>query len=210
MKKLLILLLAVFLTPALAFAWGNHINKHDAHRGHTPPSVHSPRPTPAPSPSPSPSPVPVPPVTGNSIALENVWLTGYAALDNTPAKSPRTDLDGHTGTAGGDCTFDNPTTLAVGHVITNGVDKGDFAYGTKFYVPKLQCYFQAADTCGDGQTPQNIACHTPERGSLQLDLYVGSSLDPSVLTCEDNMTDIYSVIENPIAGLPVKTGNICN
>lgn len=159
-----------------------------------------------PSPAPSPSPAPTPAPSSGSIALSNVYITGYADGDNTPPGSPETYLDGIEGVAGGNCTYDNPTTMAVGHVITNGNDKADFAYGTKFYVPALKCYFKAADTCGDGPTPQNRACHKPERGSLQLDAYVGPK---GTASCEEAMTGIYNVIQNPIAGLPVNVGNIC-
>lgn len=164
--------------------------------------------TPVPTPPPAPTPTPPPPApSGNSISLSNVWITGYADGDNTPPGSPVTWLDGHEGKAGGNCTYDNPTTMAVGHVITNGVDKADFPYGTKFYVPALQCYFSAQDTCGDGSRPQDKPCHKPERGSLQLDAYVGPK---GTAQCESNMTKLYSVIQNPLPGLPVKVGNICN
>ena len=161
--------------------------------------------TPAPVPSRSPAPKPTP--SNGSIALSNVYITGYADGDNTPPGSPVTWLDGIEGVAGGNCTYENPTTLAVGHVITIGKDKGDFAYGTKFYVPELKCYFAAKDTCGDGPTPQNRACHKPEKGSLQLDIYVGPK---GTTRCEESITRIYNVVQNPIAGLPVKVGNICN
>lgn len=148
---------------------------------------------------------------GNSISLSNVYITGYADGDNTPPGSPVTDLDGHHGVAGGDCTYSNPTSMAVGHVITNGVDKGDFAYGTIFYVSNVNkgggCYFKAVDTCGDGSNPQNGPCHKPEQGSLQLDAYVGPK---GTASCEESMTKLYNVIQNPLPGLPVKQGNICN
>jgi hypothetical protein len=45
----------------------------------------------------------------------------------------------------------DPITLAAGHSIINGKDIGDYAYGTKFYVPNLRKYFTAADACGDGK-----------------------------------------------------------
>jgi hypothetical protein len=151
----------------------------------------------------------VPPTTGG-ISLSNVYITGYADGDNTPPGSPETYLNGISGTAKGDCTYNNPTTMAVGHVITNGKDVGDFAYGTKFYVPELQCYFSAQDTCGDGPTPQNQPCHslkTADKGAtLWLDAYVGPK---GTASCEEAMTKLYSVVQNPVAGLPVKQGNIC-
>lgn len=210
MKKILSLLLAIFLIPSLALAWEGH---HHRHHGRTPPPISSPTPTPPPTPPPpppAPSPTPAPPSPvpmPGSIAIENVWITGYADGDNTPPGSPVTDLDGHHGTAGGNCSYQTPTTIAVGHVITNGNDVGDFAFGTKFYVPQLQCYFSAQDTCGDGSKPQNGPCHKPEQGSLQLDIYVGPK---GTADCESAITKIYSVIQNPLPGLPTKVGNICN
>lgn len=168
-------------------------------------------PTPSPVPPPPPVTPPVtPPSTGGSITLTNVFITGYADGDNTPPGVPDVDLDGHHGVAGGDCTYANPTTMAVGHVITNGNDKGDFAYGTKFYVADMKggpCYFVAQDTCGDGNTPQNGACHKPEEGSLQLDAYVGHNGSAS---CEESMTTQHTVIQNPPAGLAAVAHNICN
>ncbi len=167
-------------------------------------------PTTSPPSPPPPTPVP-PPITTGSISRSNVYVTGYADGDNTPPGSPVTFLNGITGVAKGDCTYNNPTTMAVGHVITNGNDVGDFAYGTKFYVPALQCYFSAQDTCGDGPSPQTQPCHSlksADKGAtLWLDAYVGPK---GSATCEDAMTKLYSVVENPVAGLPVKTGNICN
>lgn len=144
--------------------------------------------------------------TTGSVSLSNVYITGYADGDNTPKGSPVTYLNGIEGVAHGDCTFSNPTSMAVGHVITNGKDVGDFVYGTKFYVPALQCYFSAQDTCGDGSAPQNGPCHKPEEGSLQLDAYVGPN---GTASCEESMTKQYSVVKNPLAGLPVKVGYIC-
>lgn len=174
----------------------------------TPPAP-APSPSPVPPPAPAPTPPAPPPVGGTSLSF--VYITGYADGDNTPPGSPVTFLNGITGVAGGNCTYANPTTMAVGHVITNGQDIGDFAYGTKFYVPELKCYFSAQDTCGDGPSPQSQPCHslkTADKGAtLWLDAYVGPK---GTASCEDAMTKLYSVIENPVSGLPVKQGNICN
>lgn len=229
--KIISLLAAVVLFPGtVAYAWEGHHN-HQSHQdnshqnsGHnhkgnngngngggtpTPSPAPTPSPTPTPPPAPTPSPVP-PPVTTGGIVLANVWITGYADGDNTPPGVPTVDLDGHHGVAGGNCTYANPTTMAVGHVITNGNDVGDFAYGTIFYVADMNgsgCYFIAQDTCGDGNTPQNGACHKPEQGSLQLDAYVGPNGSAS---CEDSMTAIHTVIENPPSGLSAVAHNVCN
>lgn len=222
--KIISLLAAVLLFPGtVVYAWDGY-HSHQWHRddshqssGHnhkgsggsnTPTPTPTPSPTPTPPPAPTPSPVP-PPVTGGKV-LANVYITGYADGDNTPKGVPTVDLDGHHGVAGGNCTYANPTTMAVGHVITNGNDVGDFAYGTIFYVADINgqgCYFIAQDTCGDGNTPQNGACHKPEEGSLQLDAYVGPNGSES---CEEKMTTIHTVIQNPPAGLSAVAHNICN
>lgn len=171
--------------------------------------VTPPVPPPVPSPAPPPTPTPPPPIGG--VSLSSVYITGYADGDNTPPGSPVTFLNGIDGVAKGDCTYANPTTMAVGHVITKGQDIGDFAYGTKFYVPALKCYFSAQDTCGDGPSPQTQPCHslkTADKGAtLWLDAYVGPK---GTASCEDAMTKLYSVIQDPLSGLPVKKGNICN
>lgn len=231
MKKYLALVLGALLLPATALAYGhnnhwNHNQTTNQHHSHGSNSGNSnsggnnggTNPVPAPPPSPTPPPIipppVVPPVTGNSVALDNTYLTFYSEADNTPAGSSETDLGGHTGTLGGDCSYNNPTTIAVGFSLAGGKETDDFAYGTKFYVPTLQCYFVAADECGDGSSPQTQPCHqlhssnannnAPAGATLWLDGYEGPNN-----SCEDALTNIYSVIENPIAGLPVKTGFIC-
>lgn len=155
----------------------------------------------------------VPPVLSlNPITLLNVYTTGYSSYDNTPKGSLEIDLDGISGLAGGDGTYANPTTLAVGHSIINGKDIGDFPYGTIFYVSKFQKYFKASDSCGDTQTPQNQPCHSlkqaPKGATLWIDLYYGPSTDKAVLSCENSLTGLNTVIENPPANLPVIVGNI--
>jgi hypothetical protein len=155
---------------------------------------------------------PVTPPTTGGITLTNVYTTGYSSYDNTPRGSLQIDLDGHSGKAGGDGTYTNPTTLAIGHSIINGKDIPDFPYGTMFYVPNLKKYFSAQDTCGDGNTPQNGPCHslkTADKGAtLWLDLYVGPSTSSSVISCEEAITALHTVIQNPANNLPVISGNV--
>jgi len=207
MKRLaLVTTLLLLLIPGLTFADSRHHRKH-----HAPPPVVTPPPPPV---TPPPPVVPPPPSTSGSIALDNTYLTFYSEADNTPKGSNRIDLGGHTGTLGGDCTYQNPTTIAVGFSLAGGTETDDFAYGTKFYVPALQCYFVAADQCGDGPSPQTQPCHqlhssnpnknAPAAAQRWLDAYEGPNN-----SCEDALTDLYSVIENPVAGLPVKQGFIC-
>jgi hypothetical protein len=124
-------------------------------------------------------------------SLKCIAISSYFShslrIGNTPRGSTQIDLGGHSGNAGGTGTYSDPITLAVGHSIINGKDIGDYAYGTKFYVPNLRKYFTAADACGDGNTPQAGPCHTGFNGHVWLDLYVGGSLANGVLSCEDSI-----------------------
>lgn len=221
MKKPLLFLLFVIATDLAFFGYGVYaattsitVNGSDTLTAICAKLTIPPVQPPAPSPAPTPSPTP-PPVTSGSKSLRNVYLTFYAPQDNTPTGSTRIDLGGHVGTLGGDCTYNNPTTIAVGYSLAGGKETDDFAYGTKFYVPSLQCYFSALDQCGDTSSPQTQPCHqlhsskadnnAPAGATLWLDAYEGPNN-----ACENDLTDLYSIIENPVAGLPVKVGNICN
>lgn len=173
----------------------------------TPPPSPTPPPTPPPTPTPSPSPTPPPITSGNELRY-TAYTTGYAALDNTPPGSTQIDLGGHSGNAGGTGTYANPITLAVGGSLATGKEVDDYPYGTKWYVPNLRKYFVAQDFCGDGPTPQNGPCHTGFQGHPWIDLYVGASLANAVLTCEDSITDLHLVIQNPASNYAVVPGAV--
>ncbi len=145
------------------------------------------------------TPPPVTPPAGNTSQeiRYQAYTTAYMSGDNTPPGSTQIDLGGHSGNAGGTGTYNDPITLAVGHSITGGQDVGDYPYGTKWYVPNLRKYFTAADSCGDGNTPQNGPCHTGYQGHIWLDLYLGVGSGSASLSCEDKVTDIHTVIQNP-------------
>lgn len=212
MKRLLFVAAAItIMFPLLALARG-HQDTHNGHQhnhGTQSPQVPStPKPSPVPVPTPPAAPVPSTPAQQAGEIRFTAYTTGYAALDNTPAGSTQIDLGGHSGNAGGTGTFSDPITLAVGHSIINGQDIGDYPYGTKFYVPNLRKYFSAADSCGDGNTPQNGPCHTGYQGHVWLDLYVGASLANGVLSCEDSITDLHLVIQNPASNYPVVPGAV--
>lgn len=205
------LLLAAFIIalPAIASAhWGGYHgnSNHSGHHGQKPPSVSPP--PPQQTPPPVVPPVVPPPATNGSEIRYVAYTSGYAALDNTPRGSTQIDLGGHSGNAGGTGTYGDPITLAVGHSIINGVDIGDYPYGTKWYVPNLRKYFTAADSCGDGNSPQNGPCHTGYQGHVWLDLYVGSSLSNRVLACENSITDLHLVIQNPATNYLVVPGAV--
>lgn len=138
----------------------------------------------------------------------NVYTTFYASGDNTPRGSTQIDLGGHSGNAGGTGTYADPITLAVGGSLINGKETDDYPYGTMFYFPDLKKYFKASDFCGDGNTPQNEACHTDidHPGVIQVDLYAGKGNFDS---CEDNLTGIRAVIINPANNLPTDIAPLC-
>lgn len=190
--------LLTLLVPAVALAhgWRHH---HRGSGGH-PPST-----SPVP---PVVTPVPTPPtVPATPEATMKVYTTFYASGDNTPKGSTITYLDGKEGNAGGTGTFQDPITLAVGHSIINGKDIADYPYGTMFYFPDLKKYFRAEDTCGDGNQPQNKPCHKSEKpGYVQLDLYAGNG---NFTSCENKLTGIRDVIQNPPTNLPVDTTPLC-
>jgi hypothetical protein len=202
------LALIIIALPASVLAYRGHSNrqhhwqKQQSHQ--TPPPAQTPPPV-------VPPPVP-PPTTGSGITLLNVYTTGYANADNTPAGSNATNLGGHSGVTGGTGTYANPTTVAVGGSIINGKEIDDFPYGTIFYIPHFQKYFIATDFCGDGNTPQNQPCHSlaqaPKGATLWLDLWVGGG-SANQNTCESNMTGLNTVYENPPSNLPVVSGEIC-
>lgn len=207
-KAVLVGSIILMCAPLLASAHSGHSqhsNGHKHNHGNTPP-VTTPKPVPPPVVIPGGT-TPPPPVVAGEIRF-TAYTTGYAALDNTPRGSTQIDLGGHSGNAGGSGTYSDPITLAVGHSIINGKDIGDYAYGTKFYVPNLRKYFIAADSCGDGNTPQSGPCHTGYQGHVWIDLYVGASLQSAVLSCEDNITDLHLVIENPASNYSVVPGAV--
>lgn len=169
-------------------------------------------------------PVVTPPATGE-IIIKNAYTTSYGYPDNTPGGTETHICVATTcawdsapaGTAGGDGTYANPITLAVGvsHIGGNEVD--DYQAGTIFYDPNLRRYFKVGDICGDGNSPQNGACHKSEvAGTIQLDLWAGGSnanttkaSDP-LTKCEDAITRTGTLIENPASNYLVVSGPVFN
>lgn len=214
MKKLLLGAAAIILiVPLLASAHGHfqRDNGHNNNHENNPP-VSDPKPMPVPVPTRNPVPVPTPP--SPSTGTENVFVaytTGYGYPDNTPAGNAISNPIIHTG-AGGTGTYADPITLAVGHSITNGKDTLDYPAGTRFYIPNLHKYFIVEDTCGDGNTPQNGPCHTGFDGHVWVDLWVGgtAATKSATLACEDAITDLHEVIENPASNYAVVSGPVFN
>lgn len=164
--------------------------------------------------------------TQNQRSVECVWtayITSYTWWDNTPPGSPTIAFSKADGAptvhdiAGGIGTYQNPITVAVGHVIEGGVDTPDYLPGTRFYSEAFQAYFMVEDTCGDGLTPQNKPCHNlKETGNeaapgaqVWLDIWIDGK-DVSVEdadACARALTKNYRVIQNPSPNYPVVEGS---
>jgi hypothetical protein len=163
------------------------------------------------APAPAPQAAAAAPVGGQQI---QAYLTGYSYFDNTPAGSPSISHPQVHRTAGGSGTYDDPITVAVGHSKAGGGDTLDWAAGTRFYVPSIKRYLIVEDTCGDGDSPQDGACHTgfPSSASTWLDVWVdgrdGSS--SSAGDCMGRLTGVHPVVVDPGPGLPVTTGSIAS
>ncbi len=139
-----------------------------------------------------------------------VYLTGYTYWDNTPPGSATIALPVIHKKAGGTGTYNDPLTLAVGHVIKAGDDKPDYPEGTRFYFPRLHKYAIVEDTCGDGPRPQNGPCHTGKGGKPWLDIYVGGSKMSADKSdgCSRKITGMQAAIINPGRNYPVSPGEL--
>lgn len=138
--------------------------------------------------------------TSTKDIIFTAYTTGYAWADNTPPGAAIAYPVIHQ-TAGGTGTYIDPITLATGYSIINGKNILDYATSTKFYIPALHRYFIVEDICGDGATPQNGPCHTGYLGNPWLDLWVGGNgtATSSVAACENLITNLHTVIQNPSA-----------
>jgi hypothetical protein len=186
----------------------------------TPTQTVTPTPTQTVTPSPTVTATPTPSQTTTPPASTEVrkqaYTTGYGWWDNTPAGS--SDISHpviHT-KAGGDGSYSNPVTIAVGHSIINGKDVLDYPAGTKMYIPNLQKYFIVEDTCGDGNTPQNGPCHQgyPAGTTTWVDVWIGgqSATHTQSDNCEGKLTDAngeaHLLIINPDHRYRVVSGDI--
>lgn len=207
MKRLLLVAaLLVVILPAVALAHGNYRHSNHRHHGYKNPPVVQPVPTIPPVVVP-PVQTPNPPVNGEKSF--QAYLTGYSFWDNTPPGSADISNPVIHSKAGGTGTFNDPITIAVGHSIINGKDILDYPAGTKFYIPNLHRYAIVEDTCGDGNSPQNGPCHTGHQGHPWLDIYVGKGASKQASdACMDSITEVHTIIQNPIATYPVVTGDI--
>ncbi|MCM3687298.1 LGFP repeat-containing protein [Kocuria rosea] len=124
------------------------------------------------------------------------FITGYTIHDNDPAGSRAIAYSSawdartvHT-EAGGIGTYTDPITLAA--------QIGDYAPGTRFYLPHVKRYFVLEDTCAScGQKPEWI------------DMWIGGSLAdsaPATTRCAEALTGYFEFEIDPPAGRPVVTG----
>ena len=139
-----------------------------------------------------------------------VYLTGYSFWDNTPPGSAAIARPVLHKRAGGDGTYKDPITIAVGHRIEDGVQSLDFEPGTRFYLPELMKYAIVEDVCGDGPQPQLGPCHIGHKGHPWLDIYVGGrSITPEQAeACMRSITGVQKALIHPARGYAVKKGEI--
>ncbi|MEG6507760.1 hypothetical protein V6C03_02145 [Methyloligella sp. 2.7D] len=127
--------------------------------------------------------------------LNNIYVTLYGHADNDPPGTDTTSLGGH---AGGTGTYDDPVTAAANSAGLSG----QFAYGTKFYVPELQKYFVIGDLMANNSG-----------GDAHVDLWVQSNAGTpqSVSNAAENaLTGNYQLILNPSPDEPVNHTRLIN
>lgn len=168
------------------------------------------------TPPPPPTPTPTPTSTPAGETRVQAYTTGYTYWDNTPPGSADISNPILHNKAGGVGTFADPITIAVGHSIIGGKDILDYPAGTKIYIPNVQKYFIVEDTCGDGNTPQNGACHKgyPSSTTTWLDMWIGgqSGTRSTTNTCAEKLTDAngeaHLAIINPAPNYKAVAGEI--
>jgi len=136
-----------------------------------------------------------------------VYLTGYSWFDNTPRGSAAIARPVLHNQAGGSGTYQDPITLAVGHV--KGIrHRMDYPAGTRFYFPNIRKYAIVEDLCGDGNRPQDGPCHSGKNGRPWLDIYVDGSRagERASDACMYRITGMQTAIMHPKNSYPVAVG----
>ena len=90
-------------------------------------------------------------------------------------------------------TYDHPATFAT--------DPGEFAPGTRIYVPYLQKYFIMEDGCAECSSDWQNGVH-------HVDLWMGPASmqpEPALDDCEGSITQSSDITVDPDPGLPVDT-----
>lgn len=141
-------------------------------------------------------------------------MTGYSVFDNTPPVSVAISHPSVHRTAGGTGTYEDPTTIAVGHSLATGEDVLDYPTGTRMYLPHLRRYGVVEDTCGDGPTPQDGPCHdlaeAPQGATTWLDVWIdgGGTTAEDAVACARQVTGLVTVVVEPRPDLAVDPGPI--
>lgn len=140
----------------------------------------------------------------------SAFLTGYSYWDNTPPGSAAIARPVIHREAGGVGTYEDPITLAVGHVIEPFKHTMDYPAGTRFYFPRIRKYAVVEDLCGDGRRPQDGPCHSGHKGHPWLDIYVGGKKTTAKHAewCMRKITGVQRATMNPKPGYPVVPGEI--
>ncbi len=138
------------------------------------------------------------------------YVTGYGYWDNTPPGSAEISKPVVHRKAGGKGSYEDPVTIAVGHVIEGGRQTLDFPPGTRLYLERLRKYAIVEDVCGDGNRPQDGPCHTGHQGHPWLDIYIGGAKRTRAETdaCARRITAVQDLIINPEPGYPVYAGEL--
>ncbi len=163
------------------------------------------------------------PMTSSEVRMQ-AYTTSYTYWDNTPPGSSIIAFSKSGGfptlhdEASGTGTYEDPITLAVGHVIDMATDTPDFAPGMRFYIPNIRRYFIVEDTCGDGDKPQNIPCHNlknpknmaPEGATVWLDLWIDGKdgTAQTVDNCANILTEVHTAIKDPEPDYLVVPGSV--
>jgi len=138
--------------------------------------------------------------TAPSGSTRTGFVTGYSTSDNDPqwsksiAYSSAWDSRTIHPEAGGTGTYDDPVTIAA--------QAGDYAPGTRFYVPHVDRYFMLEDTCAScGEKPEWV------------DMFIGGEVgdDPAKLdSCMASLTGTFAFEVNPPQGRHVVAGPLFN
>lgn len=157
-------------------------------------------PAPAPVAASQPQPKSAPASTSGSGIIKTGFITGYTIHDNDPPGSKAIAYSSewepraiHT-EASGTGTYDNPITLAA--------QAGDYAPGTRFYLPHVDRYFILEDTCA--------SCGEK---SEWIDMWIAGELSDSAAAtdaCARKLTGTFSFEVNPPHGRYVVPGPLFN
>ncbi|MBB3116057.1 hypothetical protein [Corynebacterium bovis] len=144
----------------------------------------------------------------NQYTMDNVQLTLYGGQDGDNITSDNDNPRGiawpksnahpssiHT-LAGGNGTWENPTTLAV----ANPRKGGPFQPGTRFYIPAVHRYFIAEDTCAE--CLHDLHRSTPVQ---HVDMWAGKNATQRSMNAYP-ANGRHKIIVNPSKGMQVTSG----